>query len=584
MTSASSEAALKPELRGGDAPSQLDGPPAAKSKRRWVWAAAGLALLLLLAAGPTLLLHGLLKSMFPAESGFSLSYGRARAGFMLSSATVEDIRLQGLEPGQGPVLSIESLKLEGMSRKNIISLFREPEKQPGGSLDLADNAAAHNLELALPNVVISLADLNIRHLRTMPDPAGSVLPIGFERLEARLLRHGAIAESLEINHLEARNLGPETLGSLSVKLLEAKSEQGGPARPVNFETTLGALNAGGLKLGALRQALRSGDSAQIFWWLLAGCETLDLAQLVFSVNQTEATAVRSALFDSIAGQGGAVNYIRRVDFSLNADLLAQNSIDPIWADLAEIAGPDLKGELGLDLDYAAAGGRTSLNSVRLDVEGLGRLELSGALKGVPAVKTYHSPYQILYGANFWRVENLALDFTNAGLATAVYRRLDRTVFSGGAAGSGSDEPLVDNGTAARIMAAYVRPLALDLEYEGGLANLPSLTNEIEVFLKRPESLRLTASPKPPLTMAALNLTGPANLANIDKYDIIYKLNLALEVNRRAPVSVAVARGLFEERMPAGPLPMNNHFKQQEPLTDQAPLQGFPDIRQYPDNQ
>lgn len=554
-----------------------------KSKRPKLRLIAALSVLILAAAfvaGPTVFLHILLNSMFPPESGLSLSYGRARAGLLFTSLSVSDITVQGLEPGAGlPVLSIKSLRLDGVSGKNLIKYFRRGETPLDAPLFLAAEADIDDIELKSPLFQAALAKAGLRRLTAAPENPGEP-PFRFDRFEARRLRYGLLgpgaSESLTIEHLEARNLGPDVLGGLSVKQVALSHKESGPGGDVDLGGSLGGLTLGGLKLGIMRQAARSDDAVQIAWWLLTGCDALDLAQLSFSVDQVEALAVRSAVFDSIA-QGPRVNYIRRLDFSLNPAFAAEKSRSPFWRDLADIVGPELTGEIALDLDYAAVSGETVFKSVRLAAEDLGRLELSGRLTGVSTARARHSPYQILYGANTWRLENLSLDFTNSGLAKAVYAHLDRSVFW--------DRP--PGRTAAGLMAEYVRPVAGRLEREGGLANLPSVVDEIESFLNRPEHLRLVSAPKPPLTMVALNLTGPASLANIDKYDIIEKLNLTLEVNQRAPLAVAVASGLFEERMPAGPRPMNNHFErrdapaEQDNLSDSSPLQGLPDIRDYP---
>ena len=85
MISASSEELSKSEREGGE-PTSVSARFAVLKKKRWVFPALLLIIAFVLIVGPTILLNIILKSMFPAESGLSLTYERARAGFLFGSA------------------------------------------------------------------------------------------------------------------------------------------------------------------------------------------------------------------------------------------------------------------------------------------------------------------------------------------------------------------------------------------------------------------------------------------------------------------------------------------------------------------
>jgi hypothetical protein len=127
-----------------------------------------------------------------------------------------------------------------------------------------------------------------------------------------------------------------------------------------------------------------------------------------------------------------------------------------------------------------------------------------------------------------------------------YRYLDRAAFSRAPKRS----------TQANILEYFVAPLARILEDEAGLSNLPALLGEAEAFLARPARLALTAAPPEPLPPAA-------SLANLDKYDILEKLRLTIQVNDRTPVAVGVASGVFHERLPSAPKPMERLFQEED---------------------
>ena len=546
MISASSEALSKPG-RNNSGPAS---PRPTKTKKRRLIPLLVLFVVFVLLAGPSIFLNILLKNIFPAESGLSLTYDRARAGFLFKSVSVEGAKLQSASLlDSGPALKIESIFLKGVSLPNLISLTRASAGLSPGPLYLAKDVSVKNVALVAEGLDASMSGINIRDLLLVADISSSALPFLFDRFEANDVKYSITQPSgrynFDLSRLEARKLDMETLGSLRLTMLANKFEALDPA-VVSSELNLNGLSAGGLKLAALKQAVKNNQGALPAWWILAGCDTLDLAQAVFFLNEIETINLKSARYDFSPSAGNGTSYTRQLTFGLNADSLARATSDPFWVDLKNIAGDGLRGELRIEMDYGPSQGLAAIKSACLDLQDLGRLEISGNLDGVQAAKAHYSPYQLLFGLSSWRMESFSLTYDDRGLAKRFYRYLDRTMLRGLDGGS----------TEVKIMNYIINPVNYRIKGEGGLANLQAVYSEVEAFVNQPEHLRLSAKPEPPLTFEALNLTNILSLANIDKYDIIEKLRLTFEVNQRAPVFVAVESGLSPGTAPAAPQPLH----------------------------
>ncbi len=524
-----------------------------KIKPIWLLPATVIMLLVISLAGPTIFLNLLLSSVIPGQTGLRLEYSRARAGFLFHSARVADLRIgvPGDDPDR-PIVSIKRVRLEGVSLWNVIRLVREPAALPAEGLFLADDVTMEDIERPDPAWPVRLEGARVRRLSVAPGPPAGTLPLRFDAFEARNLalsydfglpnpEPGLEPARLKISRLEARHLGPEILGGFAVRGLEIDS--GRPSLEARtMKLNLGDLSLGGVHIEALRQALAGGDPGQGLWWLLSGCDRLDLAQAVLFRDDREALNIASALFDSSAdGRDGTVTYTRRLQGTADLTNLALEPDEPFWRDLRDITGDRFAVDLDLALDFQPSASRAALKTGHLELPGLGRLDLTASLTGVTALKARHSPYQLLRSAYDWNLAGLRLTFDDQGVMANFYRHLDRTVFRGA--------PM--HQSAANIMEYVVRPEAEALEYEQGLANLPALVSEVEAFLNRPNHFQITAAPAPPLPLKSL--------VNLDRYDIIEKLRLTLEVDDRAPVSVAVASGVFQERLPSAPRPMEHFF-------------------------
>lgn len=523
MISASSGDLSKTDQMGGASPTTYGSKPYG-SKKFWVITALALLIAFILMAGPSILLNLLLKNMFSADTGLSLHYDRARAGFLFNSASVEGVRLESRYGDMPlPLVRIDSILLDGASLKGILALNSALEKMPSGPLFLARSVSIRNAAFNSGLIQAELAEAKTRNLiLDLKDPASNP-PVLFDLLELKGLKYTA-GDSLhnqifELNQLEARHLDGDKLGSIKLTLLSFEYENREEAEK-SADFSLDGLTAGGLKLAAMKQAAK-GPGGSVPWWLLAGCDTLDLVRAELRLNRKEALNIESAVFDYHPAAGDTVDYTRRIDFKVNtANLAALNRQQP-WLDLNDVSGGSLQGRLDFQLNYASPRGLSNLKTACLDLRDLGRIELSGLLYGVPETKPHYSPYQIIFDINTaWRLDKMTLSFEDRGIAKNFYRYLNRTAFAG--------KP---GGIESKIMNFTINPIHAVLREEGGIANLAALYNEVEAFVRRPSYLRLTSEPEKPYTILSL--------ANLDKYDIIDKLRLTVEVDERAPVFVAI---------------------------------------------
>ena len=526
----------------------MSSPGAAKGRSRRWWAAA--AVFLILAAlvfvlGPSLLLKALLTWTIPSETGLTLSYQEARAGLMFRSARVRGLRL---EAASGDHYSVDQVEVRGLSVWNFLKLIRDPEALPAGPLFLARELTLHRFRNESPYLKGTLRLGQIRGLTVVAKAPRYQAPLHFDKLELRELNLNLAPEPvlingrLELGFLEARKLAPENLGALVVQTLALKADDG--RRQAEF--SLDALTVGGLQSSALARVFSGSESNQFLWWLLSCCDSLDLAQAGLKLDEREAFSLKSAFFDFNASVDGANTlFTRRLSFAADlAGLPAEMRTGPV-NDLRDILGERFQGELGLELAYQKSDGRADLRKAVLDMPALGRLDVNCLLSGVFGLKPHQNFFQILYGpAAKGQLEKLGLAYEDRGLMKNFYRHLERTVFR-----KAPRRPVVDN-----ILSYYINPLARDLEYEQGLSNLPAILSEVEAFLRDPESFSLSADPARPLAVI---------LANPDKYDIIEKMRPTLTVNRRAPVAVGVATGVFQERLPISPQPMEKAFTEED---------------------
>jgi len=501
------------------------------------------AVVLLFLLGPTLFLNILLAWVIPGLSGAAVSYDQARAGLFLNSASVDGLKVEFPDAsGELQPFEAESLKVHGLAAGKLLRLIFRPESLTAGPVFLAEDLRIKNFRQPAGPVQDRLDSLHLRGLSLLIAPARFQPPLSFDKLEVEGLSLSlpGLERRLEISGLEARGLSPDSLAELKVRGFSWRPENENAEPPLSLD--IAGLTVGGLKIEALGRML-SGGGELLPWWLLSGCDSLDMAQARLSREGKPALNLKSALFD-FHEKGPQSSFVRRLDFSADLPLLSGDSPEPLWADLRDLLGEQPQGSLSLEFVYDRAESLAALNSAALELDNLGRLDFSGRLTGVSPLPPHSSPSQLLYDSRLWRLAGLSATFEDHGFMANYYRHLNRTVFRG--------QPgyrTVDN-----LMDYFVRPLADNLEQEQGLANLPALLSEVEVFFRRPEKFRLAADPAVPLALS---------LANPDKYDIIEKLRLTLEVNDRAPIAVAVASGVFQERLPSSPRPLEKLFTEED---------------------
>ena len=531
------------------APSKFSKTKAGKARRKWgrrVLLAAAALLLLALTLGPDLLLNLLLTRILPFEYGLVINYDRARAGFFFRSVTIDKISVTGGDGGQ-PLMSADYLGFKRVSLFNLTRLIRDSQKVGPGPLPLAGEVDIRGFSRQGPDERLTAELLEVRRLAFQPS-ASDLGPFVFDKLEVRGLnfdsQHAPDAPRLELSRLEARALTPDVLGGLKVNGLRMSF---GTAESSRRRLDLSGLTIGGLRTGGLLRAVSGRDGLLSALWVLTACDTLDLARTVLTRGEREALNIGSAVFDFTGGRSGLATYTRRFDFTADLDALAENLRDPDWLNFRDIFGSRFEIRAEMEMEYRRDDGWANLKNLRIQSPALGRLTASARLAGLTPQRggAAMAPADLLFYIAGGRLEALSLDFADQGLMPNFYRYLDKTAF----------KYSPSRQSAANIMDYYLAPLARDLEYEQGLANIPVLLSEAQAFLDRPEGFKITAEPPRPQTIMSL--------ANLDKYDIIEKLHLTVQVNERAPVSVAVASGVFHERLPNAPRPMENLFEEED---------------------
>ena len=512
--------------------------------RRLLLAAAAL-LLLTLAFGPNLFLNVLLTRILPAEYGLTIAYDRARAGFFFRSVTIDRMTVTGRDPGQ-PALAAEHLGFKRVSLLNLIRLIRNPQPAGSGPMALAGEVDIRRFSRQGAGERLEAESLEVRRLAFQPSTS-DLGPFIFDKLEVRGLeldsQRGPESPRLTLSRLEARALTPEALGGLRINGLKLAL---GAVENDRRELDLSGLTVGGLRTGGLLRAAGGRDGLLSVLWALTACDTLDLARTVLTRGDKEALNIGRAVFDlTETGKGGPATYTRRFNFTADLAALIEDPRNPDWLTFKSIFGSRLEMEAEMELEYHRDSGLADLKIFWIQSPGLGRLTSSVRLAGLASQRGGMTPSDLLFHIARGRLEALSLDFADQGLMPNFYRYLDKTAF----------KYAPGRQSAANIMDYYLIPLARDLENEQGLANIPVLLSEAQAFLDQPRGLKITAEPAKPQTIM--------DLANLDKYDIIEKLHLTVQVNSRAPVAVAAASGVFHERLPNAPRPMENLFEEED---------------------
>lgn len=505
--------------------------------------AAGLVLLLV-TAGPPVILNLLLTRILPSEFGVNISYDQAKAGFLFRSISIDKLVVESRSTGKTELLA-DHIGLKQLSIVNILRLIKNGRLEAKSAWPLVGEVMVKNLTYQRRGGSLGTEMLEVRQLAYSPS-SSDLGPFTFEKLETRQL-HYTLANSLEnfsldLPRLEARSLTPSHLASLRISGLKVTV---GTDSPDSLKLDLGGLTVGGLRTTGLVRALHGRDGILSAIWLLSACDSLDLAATILTRGEREALNIKQAFFDVTGSiQGAPLVYQRRLNFTTDITALVRRPGDPEWQEFRRIFGDSFEVEADLALEYDQAQGQANLQNFLIASSQLGRLEGSARLVGLDSerVSSAQAPSEILLLLVGSRLEHLTLGFEDNGLMLNVYRHLSRTAF----------KHLPKRPSAANIMDQYLLPIARDLEQEGGLANVPALLSEAQAFLDNPISLKIMA--EPPVAPVIMHL------ANMDKYGIIEKLHLTLQVNDRAPVLVAAAVGAFNEKLLSAPRPLENLFE------------------------
>ncbi len=306
---------------------------------------------------------------------------------------------------------------------------------------------------------------------------------------------------------------------------------------------LAEMSAEGVDAAALSRMAEEGEALNFLMF----CDALDLTQGAVFAGGEELLGIRRAVFDVNENEGAAA-FSRRLELILNLPALAAKEErlagEPAFMAMTKASGGVMDLNLNLKLDYRAEGGLLAVRECELEAPGLGRLSLMGRLSSMPEIKPSFTPYQLLFSATGGALENFSCSFTDQGFMAAWYEALDKTIFARSPSRNGAEN----------LMTHYVSPLAETLGAESGLMNLPAIVGEIRAFLDRPEKLALNMAPAAPLPFLTL--------AKLDKYDIMEKLNLTVQINRRAPFTVEAASAVNHENLPSAPRPDENSITEE----------------------
>lgn len=500
--------------------------------------AAALFSLLAAALLPTVGLNYFLKNRLPELWGGEISYEQARGGFLFRSVTVTGLKIK--RPNDESYFC-EEMSLDGINPLNWLALARNSYVESNRPLSLAGAISLKGVVIeGPPDLQVMAAELEMRRPALVPNQlrAGTGgFQLLYEMFDLRKLSLHSSAASLTLSRLEGRDQGPGSLSLLKLNGLEGAFQ--------NETLSVGAVTVGGLKNEVMNAAISGQDPAGALVWLLASCDTLDLARASWHVNSEQVASIGNAVFDyRQLDKSGTVTYTRRLDCAIDLAALEREIPASLWKDFREIAGNVVNFSFSLEADFNIEAGWADLKKAALSSRELGELELKGRLTSLNRLKPGLDPSQILFSASNSSLEHFALGFADQGLMAGLYRYHAKNIFQ-----YASSKNVAEN-----LMIYYVMPWAAGIEREHGLDNLPSVVSEIEHFLTKPESFRISAAPARPLPLISL--------ANPDKYDIIERLNLVLEVNRRAPVTVTVSSGIFQERLPSSPKAMENLFLEQ----------------------
>ncbi len=516
-----------------------------KSKSKWKFFL--LFLLLLIAAtltfGPGLSLKFILARI-AKQPGVELSYADAQASFLFRSIGIENLHLKTT----AGFFNLDQLALDGFSiftAWKIYSTFRVTlEARAAASLDeansfqseLTSNASGAEEPLSLAQSI----DLKNFHFKTA-NSTGEV-----EKLSGR---------DLSLNIFTKPSLEDISFAELNIQGLSFQDKTGGKFSFKHFEAEdwaskkVGRIYLSDLRLNVLRlwpgqinlfeltmedvndnffDAIAAREHNLTPLRLLNVCQTLALQNATWQTAEgNEVIALPSMSFGKEVRQDNSEAYNRRLNFRINLDELPLEMLQSSWwFTLSAIFKPQLNGELALTVSYQSPLELFRLEELKLDLPQEGTLSLTGDLTGVAPLKSHFSPSQIIFGASTWRLQKAEIYFQNKGFMANYYRYLTASL--------GYHNPALGP---FLLKKALVTPW----QKEAALEDLPALLSEVDEFFKAPESLRLKAQPEP----AALVLA----LAKLDKYAILKKLNLSLQVNERPALKITT-----KDSLPFGSLP------------------------------
>lgn len=490
-----------------------------------------------LTVGPSLILNVALMAL-PQNEGSSFTYSKARAGFLFKEVVISELAYSSTVSFPPWSVTVQEIRLKGFSLINSLRLWLgSPEEH----LTLTRHLSLRNLNLERHGDGLSLASLELSNPEYLIQPPEKTLVLFFNNLRLEDLNATQGPAKLALKKLYVRRLGPETLEEFTVAGLELTD-------PVSqTELNLEIFTLGQVPTTDLIRFMEGEPPANL-WRFLMALPELNMKEASYTRGEKQKVYFKTVLFESKPQkEQEPASYRRYMNFSFTADDQIKAHLENVSGfKITEITGPELKGELDFSWTHQdQPGGQTHIRQASLHLEQLGYLNLNGKLQGLQHVNPYLTPAQLLFTSLAWKLEELSLRYQDKGLASKLYPWVDKNVLN----------PYEPGSTPFKIKKFLLKPWVDVLREEAGLADLPALTQTLEEFIEHPESIFIEAKPEQPL--------GLTTLANLNKYDIIGKLRVSLEVNRNQPVPVTVATGVAPEILNTTPQHIDKLFTEED---------------------
>ncbi|MDR1084665.1 MAG: hypothetical protein LBP22_07335 [Deltaproteobacteria bacterium] len=504
--------------------------------------AVGLFLLLaFLLAGPRLFLHFWLNRDLGQESYFgSVRAGEIRLGLFYQNLSVKDLCLVGQTPEQWiEVAEINITELSGRKfLKAMVGLDSWLEAAVDSKIEVREIKSPGGFD---PFKTIGLKTLSLSLKQSQPETEptiGAGLGAEYLKITDLILDSRHTQRYLSADSLSIFNYEDTVLGGLVISGLEIFSD--------DRHLELGGLTMSNMDVLQFISGILEPHSTPN---LVNTVQSIELAGLAYQVNQKEALFLSQGFWENRTyenkepDQSGdqpdnlVLNLKDLTVYPQALNLVPAREADPALKALAQVLGPQIKGELSFTLapDYQEPAASKSKSSSLLNLtvrdQGLLTVSLSADKSFFRTLITHNPSLLTLATAG---IGHGAIKYTDQGFLTNWSFALAQET----------------NVSPQEALSRYTEPYWNHLANTGAFLNLNSLKAETELFLQSPIAISLTWNPPANFPFSSLTkgqkglpqLSGDntEEIAKYYSYVILKDLNLALTVNGRLPVLFQVA--------------------------------------------